>query len=224
MPASLTFQTIVSGLQSAGGSKIVSDDGAELASPTSVLAAQPGTLSTRTSNVAGTLTMTNADHGIVTGQRFDLYWTGGSCFGVIAGTVSGTSIPFTRVQGGDVLPTASTSIIVGIAQSVSFSVVGDRITALVCGKASELVRCYYVFLEASNILGLAVLNQAGRSYVWDGTTKATGPVGSGPVGSASISAVILNPLSNINTVEVYISHANTSAADTGLATIALKHA
>lgn len=224
MPASLTFQTIVAGLVGGIGSNTVTDDAAELASPESVAAAQPATLSSRTSNTAGTLTMTNADHGITTGARFDLYWSDGSCFGVIAGTVSGTSVPFTRVQGGNPLPAAATAVVVGIAQSVPFSVTGDNISALVCGKATKAVRCYYVFLEASSILGLAVLNQSGRSYVWDGTTKATGPVGSGPVGSASISAVTLNPLSNVNTVEVYISHADVDAADTGLSTIALRHA
>lgn len=223
MPSSLTFQTVISGLTPTGGSKTVTDDGAEIASPESVLAAQPGTLSTRSGNFAGTLTMTNADHGIITGQRIDLYWTGGSCFGVIAGAVSGLTIPFTIVQGGDVLPAANTAIIVGIAKRSPFSVVGDNITALACSRASANVRCYFVFLEASSILGLAVLNQSGRVYVWDGTTKATGPVGSGPIGSASISAVILNPLSNINTVEVWISHANVDAADTGLSTIALRH-
>ena len=218
----LTIQTLVSGVASTLGTKAVTDDAAEIASPASVLAAQPATLSTRTNDIAGTLTMTNASHGIVTGQRVDLYWSGGSCFGVIAGTVSGTSVPFATVQGGDALPSASTAITVGISQSVPFSVVGDNIKALVCGRATASVRCYFVFVEASNVLALAVRNQSGGAYVWDGTTIATGPVGSGPEGSASISAVILNPLSNTNPVAVWISHADTSSADTGLVAAALE--
>lgn len=223
MAANLTFQTVVSGLLASGGVKSVSDDAAEIASPASVPAAQPGVLTTRSGDAAGTLTMTNAGHGIVTGQRFDLYWTGGSCFGVIAGTVSGTSVPFTRVQGGDVLPAATTAIIVGICQSIAFDVTGDSISALACGHATAAVRSYFVFLETLSVLALAVLNQAGQVYVWDGTTKATGPVGSGPVGSASISAVTLNPLANTSPVEVWISHADTAAADIGLTCVALKH-
>lgn len=223
MSARLTFQTVVSGLLPASGSKSSSDDAAEMASPESVLAAQAATLTTRAGNSAGTLTMSSAGHGIITGQRIDLYWSDGSCFGVIAGTVSGTSVPFTVVQGGNVLPAADTAITVGICERVPFSVVGDNISALVCGKASAAVRCYYVFLEALSVLALAVLNESGRIYTWDGTTKATGPIGSGPTGSAGISAVTLNPLSNTNPVEVWISHADTAAADTGLATVALKH-
>ena len=223
MSSNFTFQTVVSGMLATSGSKANTDDAAEIASPSSVPAAQPGTLTTRTGDRAGTLTMTNAGHGIITGQRFDLYWTGGSCFGVIAGTVSGTSIPFTTVQGGDVLPAAATAIIAGIAQSVAFELAGDNISALVCGRATANVRCYYVFTEALSVLALAVLNQSGLVYVWDGTTKATGPVGSGPIGSASISAVILNPLANTNPTKVWISHADTVAADTGLTAAALKH-
>ena len=223
MSTNLTFQTIVSGILSASGIKSNSDDAAEVASPASVLAAQPGTLTTRTGNTAGTLTMTNAGHGIITGQRFDLYWTGGSCFGVIAGTVAGTSIPFTVVQGGDVLPAAATAIIAGISERVPFELTGDNISALVCSRATAAVRCYFVFLEALGILALAVLNQSGRVYVWDGTDKSTGPVGSGPVGSAGISAVIVNPLANTNPDYVWVSHADTAAADAGLSAVALKH-
>lgn len=223
MSSTLSFQTIVSGIISTGGIKSDSDDASEIVSPDSVLAAQPATLTTRTGDRAGTLTMTNAGHGIITGQRIDFYWTGGSCFGVIAGTVSGTSIPFTIVQGGDILPATGTAITVGICKSVAFELAGDNITALVCSKATAAVRCYFVFTELLGVLALAVLNQAGSVYVWDGTTKATGPVGSGPVGSASISAVTLNPLANTNPTKVWISHADTAAADTGLSAGALKH-
>lgn len=223
MSTGLTFQTIVSGLMQTGGSKTATDDGAEVASPGSVLAAQAGTLSTRASSTAGTLTMGSASHGIIAGQRIDLYWATGQCFGIIAGVVSGVTIPFTATQGGNALPTAGTAVIVGICKQVAFTITGDTITALVCGRATGAVRAYFVFLEALGILALAVLNQSGAVYAWDGTTKATGPVGSGPTGSASISAVVLNPLANTHVVEVWISHANTAAADTGLVAAVLKH-
>lgn len=223
MASNLTFQTIVSGVLTSSGTKTNTDDGAEIAAPASVLAAQAGTLTTRVSNTAGTLTMSSASHGIITGQRIDLYWTGGSCFGIRAGTVSETSIPFTVVQGGSALPAAGTAIVAGICYRVPFEFTGDNITGLACARATALVRCYYVFLETLSILALAVLNEAGRMYVWDGTTKATGPIGSGPTGSASISAVTLNPLANTFPVEVWVSHADTAAADTGLAAAVLKH-
>lgn len=219
MSARLTFQMIVGGLVASSGSNTGSDEGAEMASPASVDAAQPATLTTRSGNAAGTLTMTNSGHGIVTGQRIDLYWEGGSCFGVTAGTVSGTSIPFTLVQGGDVLPAANTAIIVGIPERVAFTLNGSDISALVCSRASTSVRCYFVFTQLLGVLALAVLNQADKVYVYDGTG------GYGPVGSSGQiwSAAALNPLAGTSPTHVWISHANTAAADTGLQAVALKH-
>lgn len=218
MSASLSFQTIISGNISGGGSKTETNDSIEIAAPSSVPAALSATLTTRVSATAGTLTMASSSHGIITGQRLDFYWEGGSCFGVTAGTVSGTSIPFTIVQGGDALPTALTTILVSKCVSVSFRLTGDYVSAMMCGRAGAAVRCRYTFLETLGILALTVLNQSGAVFVWDGTTTLTGPVGSGtgnfPGGR--------NPLANCNPIEVYISHANTAAADTTLMTAALK--
>lgn len=225
MSASLAFQNIVSGLMPTGGSKTGSDAGAEIASPSSVPAAQPATLTTRVSNVAGTLTMTNVNHGIITGQRIDLYWPGGSCFGVTAGTVSGTSVPFTRVQGGNFLPIATTAIKVGIPTSAPFELNGDNISALVCDHATAQVRSYFVFVNLLSVLALAILNQANQIYVWDNTSGITGPVGSsaGPIGSNNFNPAPINPLGGTNPVLVWISHEDTVAADTGLFCMALKH-
>ncbi len=223
MATNLTFQIIVSGTVAGAGSKSISDNAAEVAAPVSVPAAQPATLSVRAGNTSGTLTMTNANHGLVAGQRIDLYWATGTCFGVIVATVNGVTVTFTTVQGGNPLPAVTTAITVGICTAVAFSVVGDNMTGLVCGHAQVLVQCYYVFVDALGVLDLAVLNAPNTIYFWDGTTKSTGPVGSGPTGSAGISAVTLNPLANTNPTQVWVSHANTAAPDVGLVAAALTH-
>lgn len=71
-----------------------------------------GTLTTRTSDSVGTLTM-DSGHGITTGQGLDLYWDDGdgARIGMVVGTVSGDSVP---VSGGAgfVLPSASTSVFI----------------------------------------------------------------------------------------------------------------
>lgn len=212
MSQSITFLTMVSGIVAGSGTKTVTDDSAVIANPASVSAAQPATLTTRTSNTAGTLTMTNASHGVTTGMRLDFYWTGGSCFGVTAGTVSGTSVPFTLVQGGDVLPVANTAITVGKCEQVTFAVTGDLVSGLVCGKASAAVRCRYTFTETLGVLALSVLNQSGESFVWNGINTSTGPIGSGSGNSPGGR----NPLADTEPTDVYISHADTAAADTSL--------
>ena len=96
-----------------------------------VLPAQPGQLTTRTSGTAGTLTMQNANHGIVTGQRIDIYWTGGQCYNATVGTVSGASVPFTAVSGGSAWPSLNTEVVAGICLQVDgLAVNGANLSAL----------------------------------------------------------------------------------------------
>ncbi len=73
-----------------------------------------GTLSTRTSDYVGVLTMASG-HGIVTGQYLDLYWNTGAdvSVGMRAGTVSGLTVPVTG--GTEPLPASSTAITIQTA-------------------------------------------------------------------------------------------------------------
>ena len=78
-----------------------------------VAAAKAGTLSTRTNNTDGTLTM-GASHGITTGAIIDLYWlVSGTTYayrhGVVVGTVSGTSVPISGGTGTN-LPAQASAI------------------------------------------------------------------------------------------------------------------
>lgn len=78
-----------------------------------------GTLTTRTDNETGTLTM-DEGHGITTGARLDLYWdddegtgaTAGYRRGITVGTVSGNSVPIgaDNSGAGDNLPANGTAI------------------------------------------------------------------------------------------------------------------
>ncbi len=204
MAATMLFQKIVTGgLALTSGVITVTDDGAEVASPVSVLAAQAGTLTTRTNDTSGTITMTSGSHGITTGQRVDLYFVGGSCYGAVVGTVSGTTVPIASVQGGDILPLDESPITVGIPESVPFDVDGDNVSALCLSRATASVRCQYVFLDAEDNMVLAVENASGQIYTYDGTGT--------------------NPLAEALPVLVWISHEYTGAADSGLSAVALKH-
>jgi len=61
-----------------------------------VPAAKTGTLTTRTTDTTGTLTM-QTGHGFVQNDKIDLYWTGGRRYNVVVGTVAGDSVP---ISGG----------------------------------------------------------------------------------------------------------------------------
>jgi hypothetical protein len=197
---SLNFQTSVSGVISGSSSTLVSGEASILANPT-ILSAQPATLTTRTNNTSGSLTMTNSNHGIVTGQRVDLYWSGGQCYGAMVGTVSGTTVPIASVAGGDNLPIATTAIKVGIANAVVFNLVGDNIQGLAMLMPSG-ANGYFVFYTGSA--------NAYAQYVTAGQVASwyTGGVGT-------------NPLAGDTITTVYISHDLTTGSISGASAAAV---
>lgn len=116
-----TRTMVVNGLTFGTLAQVTSD----LAPPWSVTlaAAKTGTLTTRSSGTAGTLTMTGG-HGITDGQRIDIYWSTGSCRGATVGTVSVNSVPFTGATG-DALPVQDTAVTVQVPDEETFAVPGD---------------------------------------------------------------------------------------------------
>lgn len=91
-----------------------------------------GTLTTRTDNETGSITMSDAGHSVTTGQVVDLYWSGGSRHGVTVGTVSGTTVPIGADDSGtgDALPSAATALVVSPRIELNASIDGDNVAAL----------------------------------------------------------------------------------------------
>ena len=197
----LSFSKNVQGFANLSEVVNISDTAGVLTNPVSVLPAQPATLTTRTNNTSGTLTMTNSSHGIVTGQRVDLYWAGGQCYGAVVGTVSGTSVPIASVSGGSVLPSTSTAISVGICQSCAFEVTGANVSGLVCSSPQQ---GYFVFNTGSADIA-ARLVAANGVYTWK-------------TGDADA-----NPIVGGNPTVVWVSHSNQATANTGMQTAAIYH-
>jgi hypothetical protein len=70
-------------------------------------AAVAGTLSTRTTDTTGTLTLTG--HTLANGDVIDVYWSGGRRYNVDVGVVSGDDVPISG-GSGDILPAATTAV------------------------------------------------------------------------------------------------------------------
>lgn len=137
--------------------------------------AKSGTLSTRTSNTAGTLTM-ESGHGITTGARLDIYWTNtdgtaGHAYGATVGTVSGLSVPFTGAAG-DVMPAAATAVTASVPNDAVFGFVGDDMKGLLL---STTVAGYFVVADGSGNL-LAQYVAANSSYSWIYGSGVTNPL------------------------------------------------
>jgi hypothetical protein len=171
----LTFsRTISGGGINAVDSENVTGDLRIAANPT-VLQARPGVLTTRASDTAGTLTM-ESGHGIITGQRIDIYWgtvgDGNYVTSATVGTVAGLSVPFTLAVG--TLPVATTAVRVGIPDEVGFPVEGDDIQGIVaaCGTAPAL----FVFADDAADLLTEYTTMQG-AFGWkdgDGTNPLAG--------------------------------------------------
>lgn len=86
---------------------------------------QAGSLTTRTSDTVGTITMTEALHTIATGNIIDIYWDGGVHYGSTVGTVAGTSVPIS-LGSGDVLPAAATAVTVVVQATANLTIDGDE--------------------------------------------------------------------------------------------------
>lgn len=145
-------------------------------------AAFNGSLSTRSSNTAGTLTMADG-HGITTGARIDIYWSGGAAYGATVGTVSVDSVPFTGAAGTN-LPVQGTVITAIVPTKEAFDAPHATLQALIAGC---VVPAYAVFLDSGDAVVAAEYISATQDYLWD-----VGGLGSNPFGSTDVASVYLS--------------------------------
>jgi hypothetical protein len=134
-PISVNITASGSGLTIQSSQQVIANVTATL-SPT-LDVARSGTLTTRTNNNSGTLTL-EAGHGITTGNRLDLFWldptTGQQrCqHKITAGTVSGNSVPISAGVG-DNLPLAATAVTVQRVSELDFLLNTPDLIALSVG-------------------------------------------------------------------------------------------
>jgi hypothetical protein len=109
---SLNYSLIVAGLGASINANFSREGDGGGVCEIAVPKGKTGTLTTRTDNETGTLTMSSG-HGITTGQFIDLYWATGIRRGITVGTVSVNSVPIgaDNSGSGNNLPSASTAIV-----------------------------------------------------------------------------------------------------------------
>lgn len=163
--------------------------------PAAIAVAKIGTLTTRTDANTGELTMA-ASHGITTGARLDLYWTGGSRRGITVGTVATNAVPI-DLGAGDDLPTNNTAITAMVPTEEAFVVTGSNVTALLVYSdvAGQVTFCLTDDTEVKSyeVGGGSTDDQ---SYVWTTARDAT------------------NPLAASAVTKVYFSHGSSSSTAT----------
>lgn len=175
-------------------SRTITSDGEVTKNP-SLAAAKAGTLTVRTSNSVGTLTM-DTGHGIITGDRLDLYWTdpttgaAKSRYGITVGTVATNSVPITS-GAGDNLPLVDAVISAMVPVLETLPVDNAAMQALLAG-------CQYpaniIIRDSVPAVIAAIFIEGGvDTYEWD------------------VSNGITNPFAT-DAVDVYLSHGYTGGS------------
>lgn len=162
----------------------------------SVPAGKAGTLSTRTDNETGTLTL-GSGHGITTGQIVDLYWPGGARYKITVGTVSGTSVPIgaDNAGSGSNLPSQGTAVVCSPRVTFDCNMDGDALSAVAILQkydATETAMSHLSLVDSGSaeIEGIALYPNTPRvydiSYGYLGSNPFTGnPIVSGVVSNGS---------------------------------------
>lgn len=153
-------------------------------------AAKTGNLTTRTSDSVGTLTM-DAGHGIITGDRLDLYWNGGMRYGITVGTVAGDSVPITG-GAGDVLPDDESEITAMVPQVEDFVVTAANVEAIGVSLPGDSP-AWAVFLTSGDVLVAALPVTSDADYIWDEASGLATPFGA-------------------NVAKVWLSHGDATAS------------
>lgn len=132
--------------------------------------AKSGTLSTRTTDTTGMLTLATG-HGIQTGDIIDVYWTGGRRYDVVVGTVVGDSVPIS-LGAGDVLPAQDDPVTAAKQQEIDTDFDGDKLVAIgsLLGQRGHLS----FFNGSTNELALDLV--AGELWHWMNGGTATNPL------------------------------------------------
>jgi len=128
----MSLQGIITSNIAIGGSNFSSSttitDSGQIGADVTLTAGQAGTLSTYTSTTGGTATL-SIGHGITTGVKVNIYWTGGCRYGVTVGTVNVNSVPFSLGAGTD-LPIQTTAIVVALCTTINVDVTGNDVSII----------------------------------------------------------------------------------------------
>lgn len=151
----------------------------------SCLVAETGSLTTRTNNSVGEVTLNTNAVNIVTSDVVDLYWADGQRRGITVGTVSGTTVPLTHSGSGDNLPTANTTVYVSPTRVVNTSIVGNNVTGIVIDSAGAEDGMYSFLASGTEVLG-GRLN-TGADYIWFSGSGITNPLASNTITSIRVS-------------------------------------
>lgn len=147
---------------------VLRTNNAPIALQESLVAGISGTLTTRTDNDTGIVTV--ASHTVLDTETVDLYWATGSRYNCDVTAVTGTTISI-DVGSGDNLPSASTAVV--ICEHVPFNLLIDGDNAKIIGICAESTtatstsKARVTFKDSGGSTVATVLLTANVPQIWD---------------------------------------------------------
>lgn len=182
-----------------GQSKQVNVNSAVLLEPPDEIpAAKSGSLTTRTDDDTGVVTLSTG-HGITTGARVDAYWEVGGVKGYrygMAATVAGDAV---TVDGGagDNLPVATSTVILAVAQEFDFDLTGDNVKVLAF--FSEVRGLFVLEDDIGGVLYVKHHPDSNQASGWYSDSGETNPIAGDTVAKAFMSH---NSTSDVRTMRI----------------------
>lgn len=145
--------------------------------------AKTGVLTTRTDDNTGVVTMTSGTHGIITGNKVDVYWAGGVRYGMTA-TVTGSAVSLDLGAGAN-LPLATTAVVCCVQVQIQTSIDGDAAKVLVLSLEypdAASVSLGHVDLQATGAATVAEKDlEANKPLVLDLAADVANPITGNPI-------------------------------------------
>lgn len=151
-------------------SVIVREDETQASSDVSLPAAVSGTLTTRTSDSVGVVTV--ASHSITTSDKVAVFWSGGYRYNVAVSATSGTTISIGSGGSGDNLPAASTALTICKETTLSFSHVGNDIKGMAVHSPQRMSMNVRDTVPASQVAADVPANEG---WFWISNATGTSP-------------------------------------------------
>lgn len=164
----------------------------EISFSASMAAGIAGTLTTRTSDTAGVFTVASG-HGVTTSNKISVFWSGGACYNCTVSATTSTTITINAATG-DVLPSATSEVVIGVEATHIVAIDGDGLKVLVVACTN---RSMIRFLDVSSI-ELTYVMAASEGRLWVSDQNVTNPI----VGDAISSVVIANGNTTTATMNV----------------------
>ena len=140
-------------------------------------AGKAGTLGTRTDNDTGVVNL-SAGHGLQNGDKVDVFWSGGSRFGMGA-TVSSNDVTI-DAGGGDNLPLATTAVVVTKRVPIDMAFSGDKLKMLAACCKTNRIRVSFETAAGASLYSRDL--PAGEPLTWVSDQGITNPLAGGAVG------------------------------------------